>query len=201
MPQESHSPTKRPSSPVVNRSGAPHLRQGRPRGAAPSENSRRGSRRRSGSGSASADSGRRTVVVSHSPHTARTDPPRPARNVRTEPHSSHSGASSATSIGAPTGVAPELSGAGARWWESVEPSTKANSFWQAGQVPVRNDTALSENSISTPHAGHEFVMGLGRSQIAGPLYFAHVTLNWASSLSGPLQPAGRAVILASRSTR
>ena len=69
FPQESHSPTTIPSSPVENRRGAPHWRHGRARGPCPSD---RGGLSRS----AKRPSGFRTntVVVSHSAQTASIAP-------------------------------------------------------------------------------------------------------------------------------
>lgn len=160
LPQESHSPTRRPSSSVVNRSGAPHCRHGRLRGPSPSARPLGGPRRAGASSVALPRSARNVVVASQSVQTARSRPPRPVRNSSGAPHSSHAGAFSATRIGAPTGVAVDASSAAGKCSDNVVPSTKATSFAHVGHVPVRSTTDRSENSISAPQDGHVLDIGL-----------------------------------------
>ncbi len=155
FPQAAHSPTSRPSSPVENRSGAPHCRHGRPRGAASSNRGRPSA----GPGRPS-DFSTYTVVVSHSGQIAASEPWSPSRNFRGEPQSSHSGPPSSTSVGPSSASSPPRSAAfvAPRWEDTVDPSTNANSFAQAGQVPVRSRTSCCSSSIEAPQSGHVFVM-------------------------------------------
>ena len=169
FPHASHSPTSMPSSPVENRRGAPHFRQGRPRGIPPSN---RSGRSRSLSGLADSRLGTKTVVVSQSAQTTSIDPPLPSRKASGAPHSSHSGPPSVPSLaGAPSpeGAAGPDGGVPRRD-ETVVPSTNANSFAHEGQVPVRRRTSRCSKSIEVPHSGQELVMVVPRRNSLTPHY-------------------------------
>lgn len=157
LPQESHCPTKSPSSPVENRSGAPHLRQGRPRDV--SESNRPG---RSPSSRGGPRFGTKIVVVSHSGQVTSREPWPPSRTDNGEPHSSHSGFPAAASSIPSSGSGPVAPPAGGdpKRPETVAPSTNANSFAHDGQTPVRSRTSCCSNSIDSPHSGQELVIVL-----------------------------------------
>ena len=157
FPHDSHSPTSIPSSPVENRRVAPHFRHGRPRGASASNLSGR-SRSRSNFGASRW--GTKTVVISQSAQIASSVPFWPSRNARGAPHSSHSGPPSAPAVRTAPASEPGApsDGPGVSREETVVPSTKANSFEQDGQVPVRRCTSRSSNSIEVPQSGQELLM-------------------------------------------
>lgn len=211
FPQESHSPTRFPSAPVENRRGAPHLRQGRPRGTSESNRAGRSGRPgRSGRSSGTRSSlgaarcGTKTEVVSQSAHTTSMDPPLPSRNARGAPHTSHSGPLSSPwpSVGAVSdGVAEPEEGDGRRE-ETPAPSTNANSFAQEGHVPVRRSTSRRSNSMEVPQSGQELVMFARRTKTLTPHYIDP----WLAALEcgrtrGPVTSAGDRVRIVVRERR
>jgi hypothetical protein len=175
LPHDSHSPTSIPSSPVEKRSGAPHFRQGRPRGGSPSNRSDRtdlSDLSETLSSLGASRCGTKTVVVSQSAQIASREPFLPSRNARAEPHVSHSGAPS-TPSGPPGGAfeaGPVIDREAAKRVETVGPSTNANSFAQDGHVPDRMSTSCCSKSIELPHSGHEFVMVVRKWKTLAPHY-------------------------------